>query len=472
MSADAAAQVDPDGSGRGWLVIVAVLAVPVLVIAGFVAVVIVTVASMAGAASCSASGAVDTTTSTTAGTVAGRSWSAAQLANIKVVIGVAKTMFPDQAEKAAIIGLMVADTESGFRNYANDGKVDSHEALSADTSTYGNLSYSLSLPHDAVGSNYSSVGIMQQQAAMSWGNWQSSTWQSDPHGVLQRLMLPAFAAGKFYVAMQNIDPRWATMDPAVVAQDVQVSGPDAYAQSRALAQGLWDALGQESPAVSPPAEVGWMGPGQNQDAVTTAIACAGTVNVSGDKKQLASWILSSGKVTLQGNPGDLANALGQVQAIANGTSTRCNINMGVLQIIVVAANSMGHITVSSINRNNTCTGQDSTTFNGSYHSIEGGGHAVDFTGDGINGTADAATTKLLNGLRAYLPPQAPGDPYFTWIGQEQCRGYALNWPGIYEGDDSCTHQHINISPKYNNTGLPAFTSNPVVTGLAATTTNR
>lgn len=460
MSSNAAAEASPDGSGRGWMLIVALITIPALVIAGFVAVVIVAVASMAGAASCAPASGTDTTTSATAGSVAGRSWSAGQLANIKIVIGVAKSMFPDQAEQAAIIGLMVADTESGFRNYANDGKVDSHESLTADTSSYGNLSYSLSLPHDAVGSNYSSVGIMQQQAAMSWGNWQSSTWQSDPHGVLQRLMIPSFAAGKFFVAMQNLDPRWASMDPAVVAQDVQVSGPDAYARSRSIAQGLWDALGQESPAVSPPAEVGWAGPGQSQGAIDTAVACAGTVNVSGDKKQLASWILSSGKVTLLGNPGDLANPLGQVHAIANGTSTRCNINMGVLQLIVVAANSLGHVTVSSINRNNTCTGQNSTTFNGSYHSIEGGGHAVDFTGGGINGTADAATTKLLNALRPYLPAQAPGDPYFSWIGQEQCRGYALNWPGVYEGDDTCSHQHINISPKYNNTGLPGFTANP------------
>jgi len=430
--------------------IIAVLLAPALV--GAAALVFFALFAPYGASACTpASDQAETvstgsgTTSTGAKVVGARRWSAAQVANIQVVVGVAKGMFGKDAAKAELIGLMVANTESGFRNLANDNPA------------YPGLNYSLTLPNDGVGHDHSSVGIMQQQAIYSWGAFGSSTWASDPHGVIQRLMTPQYAVGKFYTAMVATDPKWMDKDPAAVAQEVQVSGPNAYASSLLVATALRVEFGGSS-AIDPPAQTGWLGAAVQ----ATADACQPGTAVVGDKQQLAKALLDNSKVTFLGKPGDRSNPLGQVQMVAAG-KTGCNINMGILQLIAAAANNLPHVTISSINRNNTCTGKNSTTFDGSYHSIVGGGHAVDFTGNGVNGGNNAATKQLLNVLRPYLPARVTGDSYFTWIGQEQCRGYVLHWPGIYEGNDTCTHQHINVSPKWNDSGLPAFDTNPMVT---------
>lgn len=76
---------------------------------------------------------------------------------------------------------------------------------------------SLKFRHDAVGSDYDSVGLFQQRDNGAWGT------------VKQR-MTPYDSAGMFFDAMLRKYPNWKGMDPGAVAQGVQVSAfPDRYA---------------------------------------------------------------------------------------------------------------------------------------------------------------------------------------------------------------------------------------------------
>ncbi|MBS4730591.1 C40 family peptidase [Mycobacterium sp. SM1] len=101
-------------------------------------------------------------------------------------------------EKGIIIGLAVAMEESGLRNLANT-----------------NVPESLRIPHEGVGHDGKSVGIMQQQP------W----W-----GALRDLMTPGVAAQKFFTALLKVGG-WQNMAPTVAAQAVQRSAfPDAYDQ--------------------------------------------------------------------------------------------------------------------------------------------------------------------------------------------------------------------------------------------------
>lgn len=121
-------------------------------------------------------------------------------------------------QRAVVIALAVAHQESGFLNYANDG-------LGGDLRfSQQGIEASLSLPHDAVGSDHGSLGIFQQQ----WPWW----------GSMAELMDPATAARKFYAALVRV-PGWAQMSVTQAGQAVQHSAhPDAYADDVPLALSL------------------------------------------------------------------------------------------------------------------------------------------------------------------------------------------------------------------------------------------
>src|SRR3954453_19720269 len=120
--------------------------------------------------------------------------------------------------RAVLIALATASQESGFKNYANDGR---GTDLSQGQMGIGR---SLLLPHDAVGSDHGSLGLFQQQ----WPWW----------GDMDQLMNPTIATGKFYDALQKV-PGWQGMPVTVAAQRVQRSAfPDAYADDESLAKEL------------------------------------------------------------------------------------------------------------------------------------------------------------------------------------------------------------------------------------------
>lgn len=209
----------------------------------------------------------------------GSTWTAGQVANMQVVIGMAKTMFPDDARAAATIALITVRQESNFRNYANDGVLNGASDPNPGpfgAEDYAHLMYSLKLPHDAVGSDHSSLGLLQQQATMGWGDYQQSTWAGgDYEAVITRLMTPAYTVGKFLTKLSAVID-WRTMEPGKVAQRIQVSAyPDAYAKHVALADEIWRLYGGSSPALAVPESTGWNG-ATFEDGPQTAGVCAGS----------------------------------------------------------------------------------------------------------------------------------------------------------------------------------------------------
>ncbi|NTY62099.1 C40 family peptidase [Mycolicibacterium sphagni] len=138
--------------------------------------------------------------------------------NAQVVVAVGEKMHvPPQG---IIVALATALTESQLKNYANDGT----GKLAPDQ--HG-IEASLRFPHDAVGRDHGSIGIMQQQ----WPWW----------GTMQELMTPAIAARKFYEALYKVS-NWQNLPVTVAAQSVQGSAkPDAYAAQEPRARALYAA---------------------------------------------------------------------------------------------------------------------------------------------------------------------------------------------------------------------------------------
>ena len=139
-----------------------------------------------------------------------------QLANANTIITEGVRMHvPTQG---IVIALATASQESHFTNYANDGRGGDLQP------SQRGIAASMSLPHEAVGTDHGSLGVFQQQ----WPWW----------GTMRELMTPSLAARKFYRALLAL-PAWQTQPVTVAAQSVQGSAyPDAYADDEALARQL------------------------------------------------------------------------------------------------------------------------------------------------------------------------------------------------------------------------------------------
>src|SRR4051794_36818312 len=229
------------------LVGVALLGVGVVVV-GFVFVV---GAMMGSLPSPSESGGCGSDLSATGPAVAVRGvggLTSSQLANADAIITEGRNRrIPVQG---VVIALAVASQESHFTNYANDGHGD-------DLSIFQRgIEESLSLPHEAVGSDHGSLGVFQQQ----WPWW----------GSMPDLMNPRIAAGKFYTALLKV-PGWQQMPVTVAAQRVQVSAfPDAYADDESLARQLLGGTGgptTETAALGDPAFTACQTPVADGDVV-------------------------------------------------------------------------------------------------------------------------------------------------------------------------------------------------------------
>ena len=144
-------------------------------------------------------------------------------------------------DRGIVVALATVAQESTFLNYANDGKIDERGELAPEQL---DVWRSLSLPHDAVGTDHGSVGIFQQQ--YPW-------W-----GTLEELMTPAVSARLFYEALSEV-PDWESMSVTVAAQTVQRSAfGTAYARWETLAVDLLVALdgdARRAAATSPQAAV-------------------------------------------------------------------------------------------------------------------------------------------------------------------------------------------------------------------------
>jgi hypothetical protein len=100
----------------------------------------------------------------------------------------------------------------------------------------GKVPESLNLPHDAVGSDGLSVGVLQQQVRKGSNNqW----WWAD----CQTCMDPTLSAGLFYDRLVKLDYNSDARTPGWYAQSVQKSAfPDRYDQRFAEATAIYDRL--------------------------------------------------------------------------------------------------------------------------------------------------------------------------------------------------------------------------------------
>ena len=117
-------------------------------------------------------------------------------------------------ELAAKIGVATALVESGnpLKMYANNA-----------------VPESLKYRHDAVGSDYDSVGLFQQRDNGAWGT-------------VRERMTPFDSAGMFFGKLKSFD--YASMDPGAAAQKVQVSAfPDRYGRQMDEAERLLSSTG-------------------------------------------------------------------------------------------------------------------------------------------------------------------------------------------------------------------------------------
>lgn len=199
--------------------------------------------------------------------------------NAQVVVAVGEKMhIPPQG---IVVALATALAESNLKNYANDGT----GQLRGDQQ---NIASSLQLPHDAVGRDHGSLGIMQQQ--YPW-------W-----GTIQELMTPSIAARKFYEALQKVN-NWQNLPVTVAAQTVQGSAfPDAYAaqepRARALYASYRGAGGATDPDEAAAAGLGANPPPSERTSsdsaeVNTDICTVLRVNVQQRKQQEANPVVQS-----------------------------------------------------------------------------------------------------------------------------------------------------------------------------------
>jgi len=243
------------------------------------------------------------------------------------------------------------------------------------------------------------IGVFQQGA--SYG---PRADRLDPHK----------AATAFLTRLVQV-PGWATMPPSLAAHEVQINqDPDHYTKFYPAAVEVVQAL--------------------------TSGAGGGSCNVGGDAQALAQELAAAA------GTGQLRvlepRYLRQIEDVAAGKAApSCGIDVGTLQIMVLAVRSFETVGISDINRK--CTGSQLGAGTGSSHWIEGGGRAVDFYAlDGRTLTgADPASIRLISMLDPIMPKGAR-------FGQSQCRaeaGIRLGLRNATEFTDDCNHLHVDIA---------------------------
>ncbi|NUU15836.1 lytic transglycosylase domain-containing protein [Cellulomonas humilata] len=164
------------------------------------------------------------------------------------------------------------------------------------------------------------------------------------------------------------------------------------------------------------------------------------VDVSANAQQLAAALVERLET------GALVAGTGatlQLRGMAGGTpEPGCAVNLRILQVITVAANTFDQVGISSLNR--FCTRTIAGTGTASRHWIHGGGHAVDFftlNGRPTNG-ADPNALRLIAVLDPLMPEASE-------VGQKNCRavaGSTANTVHMLQIDDGCNHLHIDVDP--------------------------
>ncbi len=177
---------------------------------------------------------------------------------VRTVIGIGKTM--GVPERGWIVAVAAIAQESGFKNYANDGANHrGYDGFPAPGSKYwlDTAKLSMNYPHDAVGHDADSVGLLQQRPSTGWGDGDGITARQNPEAAVQRLLDPRWAVQAFFGGpggpanrgLTDID-NWESLPITVAAQRVQGSAfPNAYAKWEAQATALVRA-NADAPAIA------------------------------------------------------------------------------------------------------------------------------------------------------------------------------------------------------------------------------
>ena len=379
-------------TGRVGLGVLAVVLVPVLVVALLLWVLFFG-AQSAEAACGDSAGAVDVATIPAGARVAG--FGHEQLVNAALIVNAAATL--GLGGDAGLLGVQTAIGESSLVNVDHGDN-----ALNPD------------------GSVADSLGLFQQQS--SWG---TAAQRRDPQT----------AATLFFHRLQAVSD-WQQMVPTLAINTVQGNqDPDFYARYRGQATTVVTYLASlttASPSSStvssaptasaPPAAIG------STDSVCGAL--------SGDAKTLAGALLQqvkAGRLTIlePRYEQEIANVAAATQ------STACGLDPRTLQIIQLALRSFRTVGVSDLNRR--CTGSLLGAGSQSSHWINGGGQAVDFYA--FDGTAltggDPASMRFLRLLDQVMPAGARA-------GQVECRA-TTTFVHLTQFDDTCNHLHIDVA---------------------------
>jgi len=187
------------------------------------------------------------------------STTASQEQVIKIIIGVAK--YEDLGQEGALIGLMVAEDESGMQIDANS-----------------NVPLSETVPHNQTGSNNESLGIFQQQPQDGWSTIATGPAALQNLAAITQLMNPAYDTEAFFgtpagtnltglavptalnKGLQNT-PNWQNLSPEVAGQLVQNHNATGIGRSNYLnhlqnslpqARAFLNQYWSSSPPVAPP----------------------------------------------------------------------------------------------------------------------------------------------------------------------------------------------------------------------------
>lgn len=130
-------------------------------------------------------------------------------------------------EEDIITAIMTVQVESGgWQNWANDGSgINPGNPLHDDY--MDEVGRSLEMDHDGVAHDEASVGLFQQQVSRTWGR-------------VDDLMIPAYQAGRFYVAMKNVGVAGKKDNLGANAQTVQGSAfPERYAPEESKSREIY-----------------------------------------------------------------------------------------------------------------------------------------------------------------------------------------------------------------------------------------
>ncbi len=349
-----------------------------------------------------------------------------QIANAKIVIGIAKT--ENLGKPGALIGLMVGLDESGLRVLANQ-----------------NVPLSESNPNkQGDGKDHDSLGVFQQRISTDWSTISTDKTNAD---AVNQLMNPMYNAEAFFGSppgskapsalskgLQN-HADWQSKEPWIVAQEVQASGDPTGANYHAqlsAAQNFLNLYYDSAPAIPLPISftvVASSGSGSGN----VADSCAtGSINFSGDEHDLAKQILANHNITYDYGPNGIVIKPFQDLAAGNQADTAPNpgstdVSVTLLKFILTVAQT--HI----VNISSFTTQHNS----GDTHTL---GDAVDINildKRHLVGRDDGALALIKIGITVL--------PQGTGFGQKTCPGTPADLPtGFIEFADSCTHLHIQV----------------------------